>query len=144
LGGRVPPLPKGTELKPPPASHGRPSRRRPAAKSAATRTRQAPAKGKVQPAANGADDKARMRLAAQVVQLREEERLSWLKIGARLKLGAQAERRKAAASRARTLYRLVKVRTPTLDRCPSSARTADGYASGALWQTHDQLIMEGR
>jgi hypothetical protein len=40
------------------------------------RTRQAPAKGKVQPAANGADDKARMRLAAQVVQLREEKRLS--------------------------------------------------------------------
>jgi hypothetical protein len=35
-----------------------------------------PAKGKVQPAANGADDKARMRLAAQVVQLREEKRLS--------------------------------------------------------------------
>jgi hypothetical protein len=80
-----------------------------AAKPAATCTRrQAPARGKVQPAANGADDKARMRLAAQVVQLREEKRLSWLKIGAKLKLAPEAESPKAAASRVRTLYRLVK------------------------------------
>jgi hypothetical protein len=42
------------------------------------------------------------------VQLREEKRLSWLKIGAKLKLAPEAESPKAAASRARPLHRLVK------------------------------------
>jgi hypothetical protein len=104
----LPPLPKGTEPKPAPRKPRATKPTQTAAKPAATRTRQVPAKGKVQPAANGTDDKARMRLAAQVVQLREEKQLSWLKIGAKLELAPEAESAKAGASRARTLYKLVK------------------------------------
>jgi hypothetical protein len=104
----LPPLPEGTEPKLTTRKPGGAKPTQTAAKPAATRTRQAPAKGKAQPAANGTDDKARMRLAAQVVQLREEKQLSWLKIGTKLKLAPEAESPKAGASRARTLYRLVK------------------------------------
>jgi hypothetical protein len=43
-----------------------------------------------------------------VVALREKDGLSWLKIGAKLELAPEAESAKAGASRARTLYRLVK------------------------------------
>lgn len=44
----------------------------------------------------------------KVAALRDKDRLSWLKIGAALKLAEGAATPKAGASRARTLYRLVK------------------------------------
>jgi hypothetical protein len=47
------------------------------------------------------------KLAATVVKLRDKDGLSWLRIGAQLKLSDPASP-KAAASRARTLYRSVK------------------------------------
>jgi primosomal protein N' len=56
---------------------------------------------------NGTDDKARLELARKVVAARDKDGLSWLKIGARFKLST-SEQPKAGASRARTLYRLVK------------------------------------
>jgi hypothetical protein len=101
----LPPLPKGTEPKP---ATRKPRVAKPAqttAKPAAARTRQAPAKGKAQPkpATNdGTTDKERLALARKVVALRDKDGLSWLKIGAALKLAEGAGTPKAgAAGRAR-------------------------------------------
>jgi len=58
-------------------------------------------------ATNGAD-KARLELVRKVVTMRDRQGLSWVKIGAALKLAEDAETAKAGASRAYTLYRLVK------------------------------------
>ena len=97
----LPPLPKGTEAKP--------------AQTAATAQDKGRASatkgGKAQPkpATNGGTtDKERLKLAAQVVKLRDTDGLSWLKFGAALKLAEGAATPKAGASRARTLYRLIK------------------------------------
>jgi hypothetical protein len=67
------------------------------------------AKAQPKPTTNGGTtDKERLKLAAQVVKLRDTDGPSWLKIGDALKLAPEAESAKAGASRARTLYRLVK------------------------------------
>jgi hypothetical protein len=61
------------------------------------------------PATNGGTtDKERPVLARKVVVLRDKDRLSWLKMEAKLELAPEAESAKAGASRARTLYRLGK------------------------------------
>jgi hypothetical protein len=67
------------------------------------------AKAQPKPATNGSTtDKERLVLARKVVAARDNDGLSWLKIGAKLELAPEAESAKAGASRARTLYRLVK------------------------------------
>jgi hypothetical protein len=106
----LPPLPKGTEAKPAP----RKQRAAKPAQTAATgqgKGRASATKGgkeQPKPATNsGATDKERLKLAAQVVKLRDTDGLSWLRIGATLKL-SNGSTPKAGASRARTLYRSVK------------------------------------
>jgi hypothetical protein len=107
----LPPLPKGAEPKPAPR---KPRAAKPAQTAATGQGKgraSATKGGKVQPkpATNGGTtDKERLKLAAQVVKLRDTDGLSWLKIGTALKLAEGAATPKAAASRARTLYRLVK------------------------------------
>jgi hypothetical protein len=115
----LPPLPKGTEPKPAP-------RKPQAAQTAATgqgKGRASATKGgKAQPKPTtngGTTDKERLKLAAQIVKLRDTDRLSWLKIGAALKLAEDAATPKAAASRARTLYGSSRARMPTPGRLPT-------------------------
>jgi primosomal protein N' len=122
----LPPLPKPTtDAKPrtrkpqatkpaqtAPAGQRKGGRSAAAEKLAAGQAKAATAKGKSKPAAkaaatDGTDDKARLELARKVVAARDKDGLSWLKIGARFKLST-SEQPKAGASRARTLYRLVK------------------------------------
>jgi hypothetical protein len=80
------PLPKGTEPEP-----AKPKRQQPARKA------------QPKPATNGGTtDKERLALARKVVALRDKDGLSWLKIGAALKLAEGAGTPKAgAAGRAR-------------------------------------------
>ena len=55
-----------------------------------------------------APDKATLQPAKKVMTMRDREGLSWLKIGAACKLAPDAASPKAGASRARTLYTMVK------------------------------------
>ena len=103
----LPPLPKGTEPKP---ATRRPRATKPA-QTPATGQRKAKSSANAQPksATNASTtDKERLALAQKVVKLRDRDSKSWLKIGAELHLADGAETAKAGASRARTLYRLVK------------------------------------
>jgi hypothetical protein len=68
-----------------------------------------PAKaGAKKPAATTTPDKATLQLAKRVMTMRDREQMSWLKIGAACNLAPDAASPKAGASRARTLYRMVK------------------------------------
>jgi len=125
----LPPLPKGTEPKPAPrkpratkpAQTPATGQRKGTASTAAdklaagqARAARRPAKGGQAKAALEPDkasttnDKELLKLAAKVVAARDQDGLSWLKIGDKFKLAPEAASAKAGASRARTLYRMVK------------------------------------
>ena len=69
-------------------------------------------KAQPKPVSNdGTTDKERLALARKVVALRDKDRLSWLKLGAALKLAEGAATPKAGASRVRTLYSWSRAKT---------------------------------
>jgi hypothetical protein len=95
------------------------TRKAPTAKASTTKAKaSAPAKPKA--TSNGTSDKARLELARKVVAARDKDGLSWLKIGAKFKL-SDSEQPKAGASRARTLYRLVKGQDADTGPMPAKA-----------------------
>lgn len=115
----LPPLPKGTEPKP--TAH-KPRANKPT-QTATPGQRKAKPSAKAQPKAasnGGTTDRERLALARKVVTMRDKQGLSWLKIGDALKLAEGAASPKAGASRARTLYRLVKGQDASTGPLPSS------------------------
>lgn len=126
----LPPLPKPTAEAKPRRTRKAPAKatETPTTTKGARASRQfasSQAKGKAQPkpATNGGTtDKERLELARKVVAARDNDGLSWLKIGAKFKLADNASTAKAGAARARTLYRSIKGADASTAALPKPAK----------------------
>jgi len=101
----LPPLPK-----PKPAAKPKQTPAKPTQTAKAGQAKPKPS-AKAQAASNGQakpTDKAELRLAAQVVKLREDQGMSWAQIGYKLKLVPADAGKSSAGGAARRLFKLIK------------------------------------